>query len=89
MGSVGSCTDPPMLSLTPRWVSSSTMSRASGKDRASRSSLVTTSVSPVRHAARASRSPGRARFLLRDDWVATRWRTLQRPANRDIIGVWR
>jgi hypothetical protein len=33
------------------------MSRASGSDRASRSSFVTTSVSPLRHAASASRRP--------------------------------
>lgn len=32
------------------------MARASGRERASRSSLVTTSVSPARQAARASRS---------------------------------
>ncbi len=36
------------------------MSRASGSEQASRSSLVTTSMSPDRHAASASRSPGRA-----------------------------
>jgi hypothetical protein len=35
---------------------------ASGRDRASRSSLVTTSVSPARQAARASRRPGRSRL---------------------------
>jgi hypothetical protein len=39
----------------------STMSRASGSERARRSSLVTTSVSPARHAASASRRPGRSR----------------------------
>jgi len=36
--SVGSCTAPPRLSFTCRPVSSSTMSRASGSDRAGRSS---------------------------------------------------
>src|SRR6266702_6561940 len=55
--------DPPMLSFTSVSVSSSTMSRASGRERASRSSLVTTRVSPTRQAASASRSPGRARFV--------------------------
>jgi len=57
IGSVGSWIDPPMLSRTPDAVSSSTMSRASGTERASRSSLVTTRVSPCRQAARAWRSP--------------------------------
>ena len=56
-GSVGSWTDPPMLSLTPLMVSSSTMSLASRRERASRSSLATTSVLPFRQAARASRRP--------------------------------
>src|SRR3712207_2407331 len=46
--SVGSYTDPPILRLTCRVVSSSAMARASGSDRASRSSFVTTSVSPAR-----------------------------------------
>jgi hypothetical protein len=41
-GSVGWCTEPPMFSLTAASVSSSTMLRASVKDRASRSSFVTT-----------------------------------------------
>lgn len=36
-----------VLGVTPRLVGSSRMSRASGSDRANRSSLVTTSVSPV------------------------------------------
>ena len=62
-GSVGSWTDPPRLSATSRAVSSATMSRASGSDRASRSSLVTTSASPARQAAIASRSPGRSRLV--------------------------
>jgi hypothetical protein len=44
--SVGSCIDPARLSVTSRAVSSATMSRASGSERASRSSLVTTRVSP-------------------------------------------
>jgi hypothetical protein len=59
----GSYTDPPTLSRTPRAVSSSAMARASGRDRASRSSLVTTRVSPSRHAASASRNPGRSRLV--------------------------
>ena len=46
-GSEGSWVDPPMLSRTFFVVSSAKMSRASGNDRASRSSLVTTKVSPV------------------------------------------
>ena len=50
--------DPPRLRLICRVVSSSAIARASGKDRASRSSLVTTKVSPARQAASASRSPG-------------------------------
>jgi hypothetical protein len=59
-GSVGSCTEPPMLmlSFTSLRVSSSAMSRASGTDRANRSSFLTTNVSPARHAAKASRKPG-------------------------------
>ncbi len=48
------------------------MSRASGSDRASRSSLLTTSVSPARTAAIASRGPGRARFVpVRPDMLPT------------------
>jgi len=62
-GSVGSYTDPPRFKLTCRTVSSSAMALASGSERASRSSLVATSVSPSRHAASASRSPGRSRLL--------------------------
>lgn len=62
-GSVGSHTDAPRLSRTFRLVRSSAIARASGSDRASRSSLVTTSLSPARQAARASRSPGRSRFV--------------------------
>jgi hypothetical protein len=50
--------EPPRLSFTFRMVSSSKISRASGSERASRSSLVTTRVSPARQAARASRRPG-------------------------------
>jgi hypothetical protein len=57
-GSVGSWMDPPMLSFTFRLVRSSMMSLASGRERASRSSFVTTRVSPARTAARASRRPG-------------------------------
>jgi hypothetical protein len=52
-----------MLSFTFPVVRSSMMSRASGRDRASRSSLVMTRVSPARTAARASRRPGRSLFL--------------------------
>ena len=44
-----------MLSLTPLTVSSSMMSFASRRERASRSSLATTRVSPFRQAAKASR----------------------------------
>jgi hypothetical protein len=43
--------------------SSSKMSRASGSDRASWSSFVTTKVSPPRQAARASRRSGRSRLV--------------------------
>jgi len=67
-GSFGSWTEPPMLSLTFASVSSATMSRASGSERASRSSLVTTSVSPERQAASASRRPGRARLVPVRPW---------------------
>lgn len=49
-------------------VSSSARSRASGRERASRSSFVTTSVAPARHAARASRKPGRARLAPGSPW---------------------
>lgn len=58
-GSIGSWIEPPMFSLTPALISSSTMLRASVRDSASRSSLVTTRVPPDRHAASASRRPGR------------------------------
>lgn len=61
--SVGSWIEPPRLSLTLRLVSSSKMSRASGSDRASRSSLVTTNVSPARPAASANRSLARSRLV--------------------------
>src|SRR5664279_200995 len=44
---VGSCTDPPRVSFTSRAVSSATMSRVSGSDRASRSSLF--NEPPLRH----------------------------------------
>src|SRR5512133_1290490 len=67
-GSAGSWIDPPRLSLTFLFVSSSRMSRASGSDRASRSSLVTTNVSPARQAARANRSPGRSRLAPVKPW---------------------
>ena len=53
-----------MLSLTPLTVSSSMMSFASRRERASRSSLVTTRVSPFLQAAKASRKPGRARLVV-------------------------
>jgi hypothetical protein len=52
-----------MLSLTSRLVSSSAMARASGTERASRSSLATTRTSPARTAASASGRPGRARLV--------------------------
>jgi hypothetical protein len=67
-GSFGSCSEPLRLSLTRRRVRSSTMSRASGSERASRSSLVTTSVSPSRQAASASRKPGRSRLIPVNPW---------------------
>jgi len=41
---------------------------ASGRDRASRSSLVTTRVSPVRQAAKACRRPGRSRLVPVRPW---------------------
>ena len=62
-GSFGSWREPPMLSLTFLAVSSSTMSFASRRLRASRSSLAMTSVSPSRQEASASRSPGRDLFV--------------------------
>jgi hypothetical protein len=49
-----SYTDPPRFKLTRRAVSSAAIARASGRERASRSSLVTTTVSPARHAASGS-----------------------------------
>ena len=52
-----------MLSLISRLARSPAISWASRTDRARRSSLVTTKVSPARHAARASRSPARFLFL--------------------------
>ena len=52
-GSVGSWSGPPMFSLTPASVSSPTTLRASPRERASRSSLVTTRVAPARHVASA------------------------------------
>src|ERR1035437_2483261 len=67
-GSVGSYTDPPRLNRTWPAVSSSAMALASGSDRASRSSLMTTSVSPSRQAARASRRPGRSLFVPVSPW---------------------
>jgi len=41
---------------------------ASGSDRVSRSSLVTTKVSPARQVAKASRSPGRSRLVPVRPW---------------------
>ena len=55
--------EPAKLNLTFRLVSSSKMSRASGNDRANRSSFVTTNVSPDRHTAKATLKPGRSRFV--------------------------
>jgi hypothetical protein len=49
--------EPPRLGLTLHFVSSSKMSRASGKERASRSSLVATNVLAARQAASASEDP--------------------------------
>jgi hypothetical protein len=66
--SVGSYTDPPRLRRTDRAVSSSAIARASGSDRARRSSLVTTRVSPARQAANASRRPGRSRLVSVRPW---------------------
>ena len=57
-GSFGSCTDPPILNFTSLAVSSSMMPFASLSERATLSSFATTRVSPARHAASASRSPG-------------------------------
>ena len=57
-----------MFSFAPALVSSPAMSRASGRERASRSSLMTTRVSPARQAASASRSPGRARLVPVRPW---------------------
>jgi hypothetical protein len=51
-------------SLTFLFVSSSRMSRASGSDRASRSSLVTTNVSPTCHRLGKRRGPTEARVGL-------------------------
>ncbi len=51
-----------------QWACSSRMSRASVTERARRSSLATTSVSPDLHAAMASRSPGRERFVPVSPW---------------------
>jgi hypothetical protein len=56
------------VSLTCRRVSSSAIARAPGSDRASRSSLVTTSSSPARQAASARRSPGRSRLVPVKPW---------------------
>src|SRR5690349_7962530 len=53
---------PPMLRITPLRVSSSAISLASGRDLANRSSLVTTKVSPLRHAARAFFQAGPVSF---------------------------
>ena len=63
IGSVGSWTEPPLLRLTSRLARSSAISWASRTERARRSSLVTTKVSPARHAAKASRSHARFLFL--------------------------
>src|SRR5664280_1677429 len=62
-GSVGSYTDPPRLRRTCRVVA-----LASGSDRARRSSLVTTNVSPSRQAAKASRRPGHSRLVPVNPW---------------------
>ena len=49
---------PAILTLICRAMSWSAIARASGRDLASRSSLVTTRVAPAQHAARGSRSSG-------------------------------
>ncbi len=67
-GSVGSCNEPPRLSRIWGVVSSSAMARASGRERARRSSLVTTRVSPARQAVSAWRSPGRSRLVPVRPW---------------------
>lgn len=54
---------PTQAQRTPLAVSSSAIFLASGRRRASRSSFVTTRLSPARTAAIASRKPGRARFV--------------------------
>src|SRR5262249_4781094 len=61
IGSAGSYTLVPSASFTPRATSSSAICRASGTERANRSNLGTTSVSPARTAASARSRPGRAR----------------------------
>ena len=58
----------PKLKLIRRAVSSSAIARASGRDLARRSSLVTTRVSPARQAASASRRPGRSRLVPVRPW---------------------
>ena len=60
IGSVGSYTDPAMLSFTSRAARSSAIWWAPRTERASRSSLVTTNVSPSRQAASACRRPSRS-----------------------------
>lgn len=57
-----------MLSFSSLAVRSATISRASGRERASRSSLLTARVSPARQAASASRSPGRVRLVPVNPW---------------------
>jgi len=59
-GSLGSWTDPPRCRMTPRLARSATRSLASDTERASRSRLITTNVSPARHAIACPR-PGRGR----------------------------
>lgn len=62
------CLEPPRDSRTPQAARLSPMSRALGTDRASRSSLGTTRVSPAGTAARAWSRPGRARRVPVRPW---------------------
>jgi site-specific recombinase XerC len=67
-GSVGSCTVPPMLRLTPRLERSATIARRSDRERASRSSFGDPEGSPSRRAAIASRWPGRRWLVPVSPW---------------------
>src|SRR5258706_286819 len=69
-GSVGSWTCPPRESLMPRAAMSAPIARASGTDRASRSSFGTTGVSPPQTAAGYWSSPGRVRVVRGGVWCS-------------------